>query len=123
MQADFFAGGVLGGFFGALVGGFGVEVGVRVPAEEEHEGDEGAERDGGGGEEVCEGRLAVFLRDRGAVVAVGVFGRRDREDGDYLRDAREHAGDRLPGHDGLGVFRHPEPGDVGEDAVLAEPGG
>ena len=35
----------------------------------------------------------------------------------------EHAGDRYPGHDGLGVLPHPEPGDVGEHAVLAEPGG
>ena len=40
-----------------------------------------------------------------------------------MRYAGEHAGDRLPGHDGLGVFPHAEPGDVGEDAVLAEPGG
>ena len=48
-----------------------------MPAEEQHEGQEGGYCDGGGGQKVGEGRLAALLRHhRGAVAAVGVGRRR-----------------------------------------------
>ena len=84
-ETDDFArrGGCGGGRGGrALIGGWRTRrrccwCGVWVPAEEQHEGEEGGDCDGGGGQKVGEGRLATLLRHhRGAVAAVGVGGRR-----------------------------------------------
>ena len=51
-----------------------------MSAEEEHEGQESGDRDGGGGQEVGEGRLAALLRHHCvAVAAVGIGRRRGRD--------------------------------------------
>lgn len=95
-----------------------------MAAEEKHEGEQSGYGNGRCGQEVCECRLAAFLRYRCAVFRVVVFGQvGDGEHGDDLRDARQYARDGLTRHDGLGVFADAVAGDVGEDAVLAETGG
>ena len=91
-----------------------------MESEEDHEGYEGGDRDGGRGEEVCEGGLPALLGHRGAVASVVVLRRRKSEHGDDLRDAREYARYALSCHDRLGVFGHPEPGHICKDAILTE---
>ncbi len=89
--------------------------------EEQHECEEGADGDGGCGQEVGECAFSAFFGD-GCVFAVGGGGRRDGEDGDDLRYAGEHAGDCLACHYRLRVFAYAEARDVCENAVLAKAG-